>query len=194
MTTIDKKIENLPKAEEATGSEEETLDELVRDLTAVGSPLFLSKSEVRRRIMQQIEKKKSECCVKCKGPKHVRCMNEFCECHQLIYERVKTIGEQTDENAKWYERGYERGKEVERADRIEKTANELRKMDFEAGCQSVITEAIAAGEKLRKSSTLCGKCNLGGKLCKECYANRRANSLLGEFLAYLQSLQANKEI
>lgn len=31
---------------------------------------------------------------------------------------------------------------------------------------------------LDQQPTLCGKCELNGKLCKECYANRRANNTL----------------
>lgn len=46
-------------------------------------------------------------------------------------------------------------------------------------------EIVEAVEGMALSPTLCGKCNLNGKLCKGCYANRRANKVLNDILALL---------
>lgn len=46
-------------------------------------------------------------------------------------------------------------------------------------------EIVEQVKVLIKQPTLCGNCNFAGELCKECYANRRANSTLSDVLALL---------
>lgn len=51
--------------------------------------------------------------------------------------------------------------------------------------QDTIRGIITEVEAMRYEPTLCGKCNLNGPLCKECYANRRANTALESAIATL---------
>ncbi len=50
------------------------------------------------------------------------------------------------------------------------------------------TRLIEEVEGIRLEPTLCGNCNLNGKLCKECYANRRANSSLDAIIERIKEM------
>ncbi len=46
----------------------------------------------------------------------------------------------------------------------------------------IAAQTLSAVVPREYEPTLCGKCNLNGKPCKECYANRRANACRQEVL------------
>ncbi len=56
--------------------------------------------------------------------------------------------------------------------------NEILK-DIDALLASQRSQLVEGVSGLYLEPTLCGNCELNGPLCRECYANRRANARLG---------------
>lgn len=78
--------------------------------------------------------------------------------------------------------------QIDRAREESKHITKSGRVMYMEGRKKAIAEMKNIITKNEQAPTLCGECNLNGPLCKECYANRRANSVLSSVLTVLEAL------